>query len=97
MLFFVFLFFLMAIIVTTGVSGRLYLQVLYQGVQHLFDIWQKISYRRIADEQTLLKIRLPDVNIPSNRLASIPVGQLGVPCSPNWTLSFIILQILFIL
>jgi len=28
----------------------------------------RLSYRRIADEQTLLKIRLPDVNITSNRL-----------------------------
>jgi len=34
----------------------------------LFDICQETSYRRIADEQTLLKIRLPDVNITSNRL-----------------------------
>jgi len=35
--------------------------------KHLFDIWQETSYRRIADEQTLLKIHLPDV-ITSNRL-----------------------------
>jgi len=27
-----------------------------------------MSYRGIADEQTLLKIHLPDVNITSNRL-----------------------------
>jgi len=46
----------MPIIVTTNVSGRLYLQVLYRGVQHLFEIWQETSYRRIADEQTLLNI-----------------------------------------
>jgi len=30
--------------------------------KRLFDIWQETSYRRLADEQTLLKIRLPDVN-----------------------------------
>jgi len=34
--------------------------------KRLFDIWQETSYRRIADEQT--KIRLQDVNITSNRL-----------------------------
>jgi len=36
--------------------------------KRLFDILQETSYRHIADEQTLLKIRLPDVNITSNRL-----------------------------
>jgi len=36
--------------------------------KNLIDIWQETSYRCIADEQTLLKWRLPDVNITSNRL-----------------------------
>jgi len=37
--------------------------------KHLFDIWQEMSYRLIADKQTLLKIHLPDVKkITSNRL-----------------------------
>jgi len=51
--------------------------------KHLFDIWQETSYRRIADEQTLLKIRLPDVNITSNRLVLSGVYEHGIivlPC-----------------
>jgi len=35
--------------------------------KRLFDIWQETSNIHIADEQTLLKIRLSDVNITSNR------------------------------
>jgi len=29
--------------------------------KRLFDIWQETSYRRLADEQTLLKIRLHSI------------------------------------
>jgi len=44
--------------------------------KRLFDIWQETSCRRIADEQTLLKIRLPDVNITSNRLVGYTQNEL---------------------
>jgi len=34
--------------------------ILKTSSKRLFDICQETSYRRTADEQTLLKIRLPD-------------------------------------
>jgi len=36
--------------------------ILKKSSKRLFDIGQKMSNRRIADEQTLKKMRLPDVN-----------------------------------
>jgi len=53
--------------------------------KRLFDIGQETSYRRIADEQTLLKIRFPDVKITSNRL--VLSGKL--PKKPECQISII--------